>query len=99
MYAWNYDAQDGLVNGVDGIVKLYTHTDKVDVLWIKFHDPNICHRQSRKLDSLYTSYRAHDWIPISGNTKAMPMSPNMVHLKIQKQLPVQLACACTIHRS
>jgi hypothetical protein len=38
MYACNYDSQDGLVNGADGILKAYTKTKKVDVLWIKFHD-------------------------------------------------------------
>jgi len=63
MYACNYDAPDGLVNGADGIVKSYTHIDQVDVLWIKFHDPNIGHRQSRKLAHLYTLDIAHNWMP------------------------------------
>jgi hypothetical protein len=31
IYACNYDSQDGLVNGADGIIKAYTKTDKVDV--------------------------------------------------------------------
>jgi hypothetical protein len=39
IYACNYDSQDGLVNGVDGIIKAYTKTNKVDVIWIKFYDP------------------------------------------------------------
>ena len=41
IYACNYDSQDGLVNGADGILKGYTKTEKVDVLWIKFHEPHI----------------------------------------------------------
>jgi len=32
MYAYNYDAPDGLVNGADGIVKSYTHTNNVNAL-------------------------------------------------------------------
>jgi hypothetical protein len=43
IYAWNYDSQDVLVNGVDEILKSYTKTKKFDVLWIKFHDPHIGH--------------------------------------------------------
>jgi hypothetical protein len=54
IYACNYDSQDGLVNGADGIVKAYTKTDKADVLWIKFYDPHIGHRQATRLASLYS---------------------------------------------
>jgi hypothetical protein len=43
IYACNYDSQDGLVNGADGIIKTYTKTNKVDVIWIKFYDPHIGH--------------------------------------------------------
>jgi hypothetical protein len=32
IYACNYDSQDGLVNGADGIHKAYTKTEKIDVL-------------------------------------------------------------------
>jgi hypothetical protein len=38
IYSCNYDSQDGLVNGAYGILKGYTKTEKVDVLWIKFHE-------------------------------------------------------------
>lgn len=55
MYACNYDGKDGLVNYTYKIVKLYTHTDKVHVPWIKFHEPNICHQKFIKLSYLYTS--------------------------------------------
>ena len=41
IYACNYDTQDGLVNGADGILKGYMKTEKLDVLWIKFHEPHI----------------------------------------------------------
>jgi hypothetical protein len=43
IYACNYDSQDGLVNGADGVVKAYTKKNSTDVLWIKFHDPLIGH--------------------------------------------------------
>jgi len=99
MYACNYDAPDGLVNGADGIVKSYTHIDKVDVPWIKFHDPNIGHRQPRKLVHLYASDIAHNWTPILQISKALPITPKMAHLKIRKQFPIQLTCAHIIHRS
>jgi len=64
IYAHNYDSQDGLVNGADGILKAYTNTDKVDVLWIKLHDPHIGHRQSNKLAYLYNSNTSRDCTPI-----------------------------------
>ena len=62
--ARNYDSQDGLVNGANGILKSYTKTSKLDTIWIKFHDPKIGQRQSNKLASLYTLDISNDWIPI-----------------------------------
>ena len=38
IYARNYDSEDGLVNGADGIMKAYTKTKKNDVIWIKLND-------------------------------------------------------------
>jgi hypothetical protein len=64
IYAYNYDSQDGLVNGVDGILKGYMKTEKVDVLWIKFHEPHIGKQQSTKLSYLYNSNTASDSTPI-----------------------------------
>jgi hypothetical protein len=64
IYACNYDSQDGLVNGADGIVKAYTKTYKFDVLWIKFYDPHIGHRQASKLAYLYSKDISREWIPI-----------------------------------
>jgi hypothetical protein len=64
IYACNYDSQDGLVNGVDGIIKAYTKTDNIDVLWIKFHDSLIGHRQANKLAYLYNSDTPHNWTPV-----------------------------------
>jgi hypothetical protein len=61
IYACNYDSQDGLVNGADGILKAYTNKDEVDVLWVKFHDPHIGHRQANKLAYLYNSNTSRDW--------------------------------------
>jgi hypothetical protein len=61
IYACNYDSHDGLVNGADGILKGYTKTEKVDVLWIKFHEQHIGKRQESKLSYLYNSNTASDW--------------------------------------
>jgi hypothetical protein len=41
IYAYNYDSQDGLAKGADGILKGYMKTKIVDALWIKFHEPHI----------------------------------------------------------
>jgi hypothetical protein len=39
LYAWNYNIEDGLVNGADGIFKTYIQNNKyVDVVWIEFAD-------------------------------------------------------------
>ena len=32
LYVGNYDINDGLVNGVDGILKAYTSTNKIDII-------------------------------------------------------------------
>jgi hypothetical protein len=64
IYACNYDSQDGLVNGADGIIKAYTKIDKADVLWIKFYDLHIGHRQATRLASLYSIDISPEWIPI-----------------------------------
>jgi hypothetical protein len=99
IYACNYDSQDGLVNGADGILKAYTKTKKVDVLWIKFHDPHIGHRQENKLAYLYNSNTVHDWTPILRISKPVSTSAKTGQLKIRKQFPIKLACARTVHRS
>jgi exonuclease III len=99
IYACNYDSQDGLVNGADGIVKAYTKKDKLDVLWIKFYDPDIGHRQANKLRYLYTMEISKEWIPILRIEKPLSTTKNPTHLKIRKQFPIKLACARTIHRS
>ena len=43
IYAYNYDSHDGLVNGAYGILTGYTTIEKLDVLWIKFHELHISH--------------------------------------------------------
>jgi hypothetical protein len=64
IYACNYYSQDVLVNGAYGILKDYMKTKKVDVLWIKFHEPHIGKRQASKLSYLYNSNTVSNWIPI-----------------------------------
>ena len=64
IYACNYDSQDGLVNGADGILKGYMKTNKLDVFWIKFHEPHIGKQQVSKLSYLYNSNTRSDWTPI-----------------------------------
>jgi hypothetical protein len=59
------------VNGVDGILKGYTKTKKVDVLWIKFHEPHISKRQASKLYYLYNSNIGSDWTPILRISKSV----------------------------
>jgi hypothetical protein len=99
IYACNYDSQDGLVNGVDGILKGYTKTKKVDFLWIKFHEPHIGKRQASKLSYLYNSNIASDWTPILRISKPVSTSAKTSRLKIHKQFPIKLSCAHTFHRS
>jgi len=42
LYAWKYNKEDGLVNGVDGIFKSYTKKNKdFDVVWIDFAEATI----------------------------------------------------------
>jgi ATP-dependent exoDNAse (exonuclease V) alpha subunit len=99
IYACNYDSKDGLVNGANGILKGYTKTEKVDVLWIKFHEPHIGKRQASKLSYLYNSNTGSDWTPILRILKLVSTSAKTGRLKIRKRFPIKLACARTIHRS
>jgi hypothetical protein len=84
IYACNYDSQDGMVNGVDGILKAFTNKDKVDVLWIKLHDPHIGHRQANKLAYLYNSNTLCDWALVLRISKPISTSAKKGHLNIRK---------------
>lgn len=75
IYSTNYGSQDGLVNGVDGIMKAYTKTKDFDVKWIKFNDSNIGHDQEKKLAFLYIDHISKYWTPIPQITK--PISSTM----------------------
>jgi hypothetical protein len=90
IYACNYDSQDGLVSGADGIVKAYTKTNKFDVLWIKFYDPHIGHHQYNKLAYLYRMDISKEWIPILHIAKPISITTKTCHLKIQKQFIIKL---------
>jgi hypothetical protein len=84
IYACNYDSQDGLVNGADGILNGYTKTKTLDVLWIKFHEPHIGHQQANTLAYRYNSNIARDWKPILRISKPILTSTKTNRLKIQK---------------
>ena len=99
IYAGNYDSQDGLVNGADGIIKSYTKISEVDVIWIKFYDPKIGHHQAKKMASLYSFHISEYWIPILRIERPISIIEKTRHLKIRKHFLVQLACAHTMHRS
>jgi hypothetical protein len=82
IYACNYDSQNGLVNGTDGILKAYTKTKKFDVLSIKFHELHIGHRQANKLAYLYNSNTVCDWTPILRISKLVSTPKKTGQLKI-----------------
>jgi hypothetical protein len=99
IYACNYDSQDGLVNGADGILKGYMKTEKLDVLWIKFHESHIGKRQASKLAYLYNSNIASDWTPILRISEPVSTLAKTGRLKIRKQFMIKLLCARIVHRS
>ena len=49
IYARNYDSQDGLIDGVDGIMKAYRNTKELDVIHINFNDSNIGHGEAKEI--------------------------------------------------
>jgi hypothetical protein len=54
LYAGNYNIEDDLVNGINGIFKRYTRKNKdVDIIWIEFVDPTIEKAQRNKHCQLY----------------------------------------------
>ena len=49
LYARNYNTDDGLVNGVEGIFKRYTNTNNgLDIVWIEFSSASIGKYQRTK---------------------------------------------------
>jgi hypothetical protein len=65
LYDRNYNIEDRLVNGVDGIFKEYTKQDKdVDVVWIEFADTTIGKSQKNKHSQLYQQGIQQAWTPI-----------------------------------
>ena len=100
LYAGNYNIEDGLVNGVDGIFKAYTRKNKdVDVMWIEFTDTIIGQAQRKKHFQLYDKSIQSSWTPILRIAKPNATSTNKYQTTIRKQFPIQLACARTIHRT
>ena len=53
-----------ILSSANGIMKTYTKTEEVDVIWIKFNDSKIGHCQAKKLAFLYIDHISKDWIPI-----------------------------------
>lgn len=69
IYSDNYDSQDGLTNGLGGIIKAYTKLDKFDVIWIRVHDPSIGRWQAQNFASLCSQRICQDWTPILSTHK------------------------------
>lgn len=92
----NYAINDGLVNGADGIFRLYT-SGTPDIVWIEFTDTTIGSKQCQTMHHLYRIGIESKWTPIA-RICAHVDTRNGSHL-IREQFLVQLACACTIHRS
>jgi hypothetical protein len=63
------------------------------------YDLHIGHIQASGLSYLYRIDISPKWILILCIEKPILTTVNIGHLKIHKQFPIQLACACTIHRS
>lgn len=99
IYAGNYNTQDGLVNGYDGIFKIYTKHNDIDIIWIHFNDPTIGIQQCKKLAPYYNPTIQTNWTPIPCITKAIQKLNRQPHTTIRKQFPIKVSCACTIHRS
>ena len=65
LYAGNYNIEDGLVNGADGIFKAYTRKDNyIDVIWIEFTNLVIGQAQRNKHYKLYEKSIQSSWTPI-----------------------------------
>jgi hypothetical protein len=82
IYSYNYDSQNGLGNGVDGIIKAYAKTHKGYFLWIKFYDIHIGHQQAIRLYSLYSIEMSSESIPILHIAKPISTNSKTFNLKI-----------------
>ncbi|XP_059077054.1 uncharacterized protein LOC131876217 [Cryptomeria japonica] len=99
IFAGNYNTQDSLVNGSDGIFKAYTKHQDFDIIWIKFNDSKIGQQQKKKLAHCYVQHIDKDWVPILRVAKPIQKILTNTKIVIRKQFPIQIACARTIHRS
>ncbi len=98
--AGNYNIEDGLVNGADGVFKKYTRKTKdIDIIWIDFIDATIGKEQRNTYSQLYDKDVQLTWTPILRIAKPNAIIRNKSQVTIRKQFPIQLACARTIHRT
>ena len=70
--AGNYNTQDGLVNGLDGIFRAYTKEENVDIVCIEFHDPKIGMQQKNRLAQYYNEFTERKWVPILQIARPFP---------------------------
>ena len=99
IYSCNYNIEDGIVNGFDGIFKLYSKKDNNNIVWIKFNDTNIGQQQRKKYTTYYNNEIHHEWVPIFRIARPILRMTSNKNITIRKQFPIQLTCARTIHRS
>lgn len=79
----SYAINDGLVNGADGIFRLYT-SGTPDIIWIEFTDTTIGSNQRRTMHHLYRTGIESKWTPITricahvDTKKRFPFDPGTI---------------------
>jgi len=83
LYVGNYNTNDGLVNGTEGIFKSYScNNNRPDIVYIEFSDTEIGKQQRNKFKQLYDINIFPNWTPIFRIAKSLAMSHNKLQITI-----------------
>ena len=92
----NYAIYNCLVNGAEGIFKFYTN-QQFDIVWINFQDSAIGQVQRSRMQQVYMHVVMYNWMFIKRIYVHKPIKKKKIMVWLN--LPIQLACARTIHRA
>ena len=85
LYAGNYNTQDGLVNGAEGIFKRYTICNsEYDMVWIHFRDANIGRQKRAKFNQQYDINISQYWKVIFRITNPLAIPQNKSCIAFRK---------------
>jgi hypothetical protein len=90
---------DGLVNGVDDILKASTTYCEETIIWIMFQNSKIGTLTRKKYSHYYDNNIESKWTPIEPIIKEIRSSKSQSFIITRTQFPIQLVIVRNIHHS